>query len=278
MESSKCRVTVGIPVYNAMQHLPFALEAILKQSYDKLIILISDNCSTDGTYEFCCDIAKKDSRVVVTRNDSNVGAYENFILLINRCETEYFFWAASDDLFDKRFVERAVEVLDDASDAGLVFCHFRILNHATDNVGALITPLPSASDSAARRLFHRLINPNASLIYGLHRASVLKGLIKNLSKFDYFDYYLIQEIAAKAPIFVIPLDMYRLGVKTTVRVPYASDGKKIRVRAYLLRSIHTIKKYSFGLERILLLSILIFVVVRFWVNRPKPPEGDYIRL
>src|SRR5690242_4479749 len=112
MIDAQPRVTIGVPVYNGGPGLRGVLQSILNQSYPSFRLLISDNASTDDTERTCRDFAAKDARVVYVRQASNIGASANFEYLLAEATTEYFFWAAADDVRSNDFIERNVEFLD----------------------------------------------------------------------------------------------------------------------------------------------------------------------
>jgi len=64
-------VSVLLPCYNAMPFLPDALESIMNQTYRNLEI-ICINGSTDNTGAILDDYAKKDNRIKVIHNSSNL--------------------------------------------------------------------------------------------------------------------------------------------------------------------------------------------------------------
>jgi cellulose synthase/poly-beta-1,6-N-acetylglucosamine synthase-like glycosyltransferase len=49
--SSMVQVTVGLPVYNGERYLGEALDSILGQTFRDLVLVVSDNASTDRTVE-----------------------------------------------------------------------------------------------------------------------------------------------------------------------------------------------------------------------------------
>lgn len=58
------RLTVGIPVFNAMPYLPESMESILRQRYDDFMILAIDDGSTDESLKFLQSIRDRRLRVV----------------------------------------------------------------------------------------------------------------------------------------------------------------------------------------------------------------------
>jgi glycosyltransferase involved in cell wall biosynthesis len=115
------RVTIGLPVYNGERFLAQAIESILAQTYTDFKLIISDNASTDATQEICEVYVAQDKRVQYLRNEKNLGASANFNQLVGMAASEYFKWAAHDDLLDPTYLARCVDVLD--SDPDVVLAH-----------------------------------------------------------------------------------------------------------------------------------------------------------
>ena len=116
-------VTVGVPVFDCERWIRQALEAILAQSYKNFELLISDNCSTDASYEICKNYARQDARVRLRQNPHNVGVTENFNILCRNAAGKYFKYASCNDLCAPDFLLRCVEVLETHPD--VVICHPR---------------------------------------------------------------------------------------------------------------------------------------------------------
>lgn len=68
-----CSFTVGIliPTYNRCKFLEIALTSVLEQSYRDLEIIVIDNNSTDGTFEFMSVI--EDNRLTYVVNNYDIG-------------------------------------------------------------------------------------------------------------------------------------------------------------------------------------------------------------
>lgn len=123
MSKRKIKVAIGMPVYNGERFLAKTLDNLLGQSFADFEIIISDNASTDRTGEICRQYAAKDERVRYVRQSENLGAISNFNAVFQLSDSEYFKWAAVDDVCDVSFLERAVAILD--SDPDVVWCHAR---------------------------------------------------------------------------------------------------------------------------------------------------------
>lgn len=116
-------VCVGLPVYNGEKFLAKAIESVRAQEYKDFELFISDNASSDATWEICRHYATLDPRIRLNRNDRNIGAIENFELVLKQSSSRYFAWTAHDDLLHPEFLARCVEFLDNHPD--YVLCSVR---------------------------------------------------------------------------------------------------------------------------------------------------------
>lgn len=82
---NKPLLSICIPTYNRKEYLEKCLNAIVKQKSfdDRVEIVISDNCSTDGTQKLCEKYQKDYSNIHYYRNEENM-ADKNFSLLLQR--------------------------------------------------------------------------------------------------------------------------------------------------------------------------------------------------
>jgi glycosyltransferase involved in cell wall biosynthesis len=115
------RVTIGVPVYNAASMLRTALDSLLAQSYSAFELIISDNASTDDTEQLCREYAQRDPRIRYIRHSINRGGPWNFNHVFEVSNTEYFKWAAHDDVCHPTYLARCIEVLD--RDSEVAWCH-----------------------------------------------------------------------------------------------------------------------------------------------------------
>ncbi|NWA04462.1 glycosyltransferase family 2 protein [Pseudomonas gingeri] len=107
------RVTIGMPVYNGAATLSAVLEALLSQTFKEFVLLISDNASTDATEEICQRFMERDKRISYVRQPENIGAERNFDYVLQHANTEYFMWAAADDLRSENFLEANLRFLEE---------------------------------------------------------------------------------------------------------------------------------------------------------------------
>ena len=115
------KLSIGLPVYNAEQFLPQALDCLLAQTFGNFEIIISDNASTDRTPQICREYVSRDHRIRYFRSDTNLGAIANFNRTFELSAAPLFKWAAHDDLHRSRYLESCVRLLDE--DPAVVLAH-----------------------------------------------------------------------------------------------------------------------------------------------------------
>ena len=112
-------ISILIPVYNRELFIAACVESALAQTGAELEVVIVDNQSTDGTWGICQSLARRDSRVRIFRNDSNIGPVRNWQRCIAEARGELGKLLFSDDLIAPSFLEKTMPFLLDP-DVGLV--------------------------------------------------------------------------------------------------------------------------------------------------------------
>jgi len=103
-------LTIGLPAYNNEATLEAAVQSLLAQTFKDFILVISDDCSPDGTQQVALRLAAQDSRIRYIRQEVNL-KYRNFGFLLRAAETPFFMWAAGDDFWAPEFAERCIAAL-----------------------------------------------------------------------------------------------------------------------------------------------------------------------
>src|SRR6476660_5448744 len=91
-------ISIILPVYNGGAYLVQSVESVLKQSLKNFELLILDDCSSDGSWEYINDI--KASRISVYKNETNKGLFYNINFLIKKSKTPLIkLWAQDDVMY-----------------------------------------------------------------------------------------------------------------------------------------------------------------------------------
>jgi len=172
------RVSIGLPVYNGEAFVHRALGALLAQDYGNFELIISDNASTDGTWDICHEYAAMDSRIRLYRNDTNLGFIANFGIVLDHARAPYFMWAGVDDYWAPGLIGALVNELDSHPEAGLALS---AIQGVREDGTPLFTCRFQGREDPNRMSYYRLYKEMNIwtfyhfYIYGLFRTSLLKA-------------------------------------------------------------------------------------------------------
>lgn len=114
-------VSVGMPIFNESRYLREALEALVKQDYPNIELIISDNASTDATPEICREFAEKYDWIRYHRFEVNKGPAKNFNTVLENATGMYFMWAAGHDLWSSNYLSACVTLLESHPNAMIAY-------------------------------------------------------------------------------------------------------------------------------------------------------------
>ena len=106
------KISVLMTVRNNEKYIEESVESILAQSYRDFEFLIVDDASTDATYRKLENLAQRDSRIALRKNQINLGVAGSLNLLIDEADGEYLARMDGDDIAVIDRFERQVRVLD----------------------------------------------------------------------------------------------------------------------------------------------------------------------
>lgn len=181
------KITIGMPVYNGENDIHNALDSLLSQTFRDFELIISDNASIDSTSSICLKYVERDTRIRYIRQNKNMGGIWNFNFVLQESSCKYFMWAAADDYWDPRFLEKNLRVLDMnkniiGSIGNVEFVGENLPNmYRTNEKGTtfqyLIKHLPPPTLSLSEKIsFHLRYNRGMST-YSVFRTEILKKCI-----------------------------------------------------------------------------------------------------
>ena len=201
------RLSVGLPVYNGEKYLAESIDALLGQTYTDFELIISDNCSTDGTAEIGRNYESADRRVRYFRQPQNIGLAPNHNFVADQARGELFKWASNDDLYARELLERCVDALDEHPEVVLAHSWTAYIDAGGTVTHAFPYPLSTASPSPPERLRSVLFDSGGDDDYGIMRTSVLRAVAKKDS-YHHADHTIIAEIALHGPFHQVPQWLY----------------------------------------------------------------------
>lgn len=116
--SDRPLVTFALFAYNQEQYIREAVEGAFSQTYEPLEIILSDDCSSDRTFEIMQEMAaayEGPHEVSIRRNEANLGLAGHINVLLNSVSGEYVSWSAGDDIALGNKIEELIKpaLLDD---------------------------------------------------------------------------------------------------------------------------------------------------------------------
>lgn len=142
--------SVIIPTYNHAAYLGDAVMSVLRQTYDRIEIIVVDDGSTDGTAEV---VAGFGDRVrYIWQENQGLSAARN--AGIRAARGEYIALLDADDMYEPAFLGTMVDLMESAGADG-VFCGYRFVDDAD-------RPLPQheARPVPAGELYRLLLDGN----------------------------------------------------------------------------------------------------------------------
>lgn len=116
-------VTIILLAYNQENFIESAVKSVLEQHYDNVEIIISDDCSTDGTYKKALEVVELHSskkNMIFNRNDKNMGLTAHFNKLLKMANGDIIVVAAGDDISLPNRVTQSVKILSENKDVSFV--------------------------------------------------------------------------------------------------------------------------------------------------------------
>jgi glycosyltransferase involved in cell wall biosynthesis len=114
-------ISVCILTYNHSNVIESTLESVLSQSIIGYEIIVSDDCSSDGTWERILDLARSDERIRPIQTPNNLGMAGNANFAVSHSVRPYVALLHHDDLYRNDLLEKWVGVLERNPDVSYVF-------------------------------------------------------------------------------------------------------------------------------------------------------------
>lgn len=118
-------ISICVPVYNGGAHLQRLLDALLASARGDFEIVMSDDCSSDGSWEALERRAAGDDRLRCERNPRNLGMDRNFAHVASLARGEYLWFSGQDDLIQADGLARVLDFLAARPDIDFI-----LMNHA----------------------------------------------------------------------------------------------------------------------------------------------------
>ena len=104
-------VSIIMPCYNAERYIAQSIESVLAQTYRNWELLITDDCSTDGSVKIATKYSLLDDRISLLVPDEHQGIARTRNMSISRARGRFVAFLDSDDIWYPEKLERQVNYM-----------------------------------------------------------------------------------------------------------------------------------------------------------------------
>lgn len=132
-DSQQPKVSVVLPVLNGMATIGKAVDSILEQTEKNLEIVIVDDGSTDGTFDYVQSRSMLDPRIKLFRHEKNMGLATARNATISHASGEWIAIFDADDWCEAERFEKLLKAAE-AAHADVVFDNLKVFDHSQNRV------------------------------------------------------------------------------------------------------------------------------------------------
>jgi glycosyltransferase involved in cell wall biosynthesis len=114
------KVSVVVCTYNGEKFLPQQLNSLISQTYANLEIIISDDHSSDDTVKIAASFQKRDPRIRIHVNESNLGFNKNFEQAFDLSTGDFIAVCDQDDIWKPNKIKDMMSLFKE--ETVLVYC------------------------------------------------------------------------------------------------------------------------------------------------------------
>lgn len=115
------KISVCLLTYNHVEVIESTLLSILNQTVTGYEVIVSDDCSTDGTWERILELAAADVRIKPVRTPHNMSMPGNANFAVSQSDRPYIALLHHDDIYRMDLLEKWADVLERHPNVGFVF-------------------------------------------------------------------------------------------------------------------------------------------------------------
>lgn len=100
------KVSIVVPIYNIEKYLDRCIISLINQTLKEIEIILVDDCSKDNSYEICKKYTEIDNRIILLKNEINLGVGNTRNKGIDIAKGEYISFVDADDWVSLDFYEK----------------------------------------------------------------------------------------------------------------------------------------------------------------------------
>ena len=202
------KISVITANYNSAAFIEETYNSISRQTMDNWEWLVTDDCSSDGSFETLKSLSYKDKRVKLFKNSSNLGAAISRNRSIMEARGRFLAFIDADDLWAPDKLEKQIAFML-SKKAGISFTTYNIISeYGEDKNKEIDLTAPSIID------YHSLLSKNAT--FGCSTVMIDKSVVGSINMpnmrtgQDYATWLSILKNGFVAHLLREPLSTYRI--------------------------------------------------------------------
>ena len=136
-QTSKPKISVIMPVYNADRYLDKSIQSILNQTFKDFEFIIVNDCSKDNSKEIIEKYKKKDKRIILINNSKNLGVQKALNRGLRVAKGKYIARMDGDDISHPERIEKQFNYLERNNHIFLVGSSAIVINEMNGKIGLL---------------------------------------------------------------------------------------------------------------------------------------------
>jgi glycosyltransferase involved in cell wall biosynthesis len=132
-------VSICVPNLNTRSFLEERFDSIFRQTFQDWELFVYDSYSDDGSWEFICEIAKRDKRLRIAQGPRE-GVYPAWNECLRHTRGDLVYIATSDDSMALDLMEKMVAALEQHPQCELAHCPLKIVDEHGETFAGLSWP------------------------------------------------------------------------------------------------------------------------------------------
>jgi glycosyltransferase involved in cell wall biosynthesis len=282
-------ISVGIVTYKRPFFLKQAVQSVLQQKYKDFELIIS-NDDPDSKLSFESIGIKKDSRIKIINQRSNLGEIDNLNFVLKKSKGDWFVWLGDDDLMHPDFLSLGLRRLANFSnrDDSKIVAYYSDY-YKSNNLNFVFSKLKNNPRILYLRFknFLDLYSSNKINLIGtyglLHRKTLIKigGILRLGSQFCPYSDTLIPILLAKegvicwedSPLILLRTHSNSLSIKSHSFIAYISAEKDFISHLYSLN----LQNYSASYSNKIYSNFIQWFAINEWAVLDRNPNFSYLQ-
>ena len=236
------KLSVHMMTYNCEKYIDQSLKSVLRQKTTfPFEVIISDDASTDKTYQIITDIAEKYDFIKPYQNKNNLGILKNFLTTLQRCKGDYVFDLAGDDwLSDPYALQTLVDELDQNPSFSFVDSGFDCYYQRSGKIKSFVNKNIVTSAKEEYIVRHKIYG--TSFMGCCYRKSSIEKYVNfdeyRKQQIDFEDYPILTDLMMNSDFGLIPkvFSVYRKH----------RDSHSHKADSYLKVKLYFAEKYNYS--------------------------------